>query len=274
MKLEKDFLDMHEKVEKLIAQAENDLIKNYKATLVSLRHVIAKMYEKYEKSGKLTYQEMAKYNRIKVLNKELIAATSDLYNTNEKLITTILKDTYTLAFINTGKIVEKATKKRLKGIIKYEVLQRALTNDISGLKWTERMGLHRNYAVAKIRQTVTQGLHHGETYKQMSARLNEALSGDVVNPMRIVRTEGHRVLSEAKKDNLDEAQKAGVKMMKVWITSRDERVRSSHVAMDGVMVPYDEDFVMPDGARGFAPGMIGAPQHDINCRCIWRIEIL
>lgn len=274
MKLEKDFLGMQERAEKLIAQAEKGLIKNYKVTLVSLRQVIAKMYEKYETSGKLTYQEMAKYNRLKRLNKELIVSTAGLYKTNQKAIMAALKDTYTLGFNNTGKIIGKATDKRLKGIIKHEVLQRSLTNDISGLKWTERMGLHRDYAVSKIRQTVTQGLHNGETYKQMSDRLNEALSGDVVNPMRIVRTEGHRVFSEAKKDKLDEADKAGIKMMKVWVTSRDERVRSSHAEMDGIMVPYEEDFVMPDGARGFGPGMIGAPQHDINCRCIWRVEIL
>ncbi len=59
------------------------------------------------------------------------------------------------------------------------MLDRALTNNISGLK--------------KIRETITQGLHDGATYKQMADRLNEALSGDVVNPVRIVRTEGHRV---------------------------------------------------------------------------------
>lgn len=105
-------------------------------------------------------------------------------------------------------------------------------------------------------------------------RLNEALSGDVVNPMRIVRTEGHRVFSQAQKDRLDEAYKAGTKMTKTWISSKDERVRSAHAEMDGVTVPYEENFVMPDGARGFAPGMIGAPQHDINCRCTWKTDVL
>ncbi len=32
--------------------------------------------------------------------------------------------------------------------------------------------------------------------------------------------------------------------------------------------------VLPNEAEGFAPGIIGAPQHDINCRCTWKIDIV
>jgi len=107
----------------------------------------------------------------------------------------------------------------------------------------------------------------------MSKRLNESLSNQVVNPIRIVRTESHRVFNEARKDSLDKA-KDKVKMTKEWITSKDERVRSTHSPMDGITIPYDDDFVMPDGARGFGPGMINEPQHDINCRCDWIIDFI
>jgi SPP1 gp7 family putative phage head morphogenesis protein len=162
----------------------------------------------------------------------------------------------------------------LIGLVNNDVLQRAVTNDISGLKWTDRLGLHRNTAVMKIRETVTLGLKDGSTYSQMSKRLNDTLSGQVVQPMRIVRTEGHRVFSESKKDTLDVAVKKGVKLNKTWMSSRDERVRSQHSTMDGAIVLYDDNFIMPDGAQGFAPGIIGAPQHDIYCRCDWSIDFI
>ncbi len=63
-------------------------------------------------------------------------------------------------------------------------------------------------------------------------------------------------------------------MTKTWVSSKDERVRDMHADMEGVTIPYEDDFVMPDGVEGFAPGIIGAPQHDINCRCTWKIDLV
>lgn len=51
------------------------------------------------------------------------------------------------------------------GIIKDEEIQRALTNEISGLKWTSRMGINREHAANKIRETVVRGLYDGETMR-------------------------------------------------------------------------------------------------------------
>ena len=63
-------------------------------------------------------------------------------------------------------------------------------------------------------------------------------------------------------------------MVKEWITSKDERVRSSHAPMHGVKVPYNQDFVLPTGASGFGPGMIGAASEDINCRCFYAVDVM
>ena len=61
--------------------------------------------------------------------------------------------------------------------------------------------------------------------------------------------------------------------MKEWVSSRDERIRdgkdASHVEMDGQVVAVDEDFNDPiSGASGPAPGQMGDPADDINCRCV------
>lgn len=48
---------------------------------------------------------------------------------------------------------------------------------------------------------------------------------------------------------------------KVWITSRDERVRDTHREMENVVVPVDANFVLPDGKE------MPFPQ-EINERCI------
>ncbi|MCL2618675.1 MAG: hypothetical protein FWD98_06445, partial [Defluviitaleaceae bacterium] len=40
----------------------------------------------------------------------------------------------------------------------------------------------------------------------------------------------------------------------------------------GVKVPYNQDFILPNGNQGFAPGMIGDPKDDINCRCFYIVD--
>ncbi len=275
MSLKDEFLKMQKKAEKAIKEAETEIVRSYKVTLDDLYDVSGEMFRKYENhDGKLTYEEMTRYKRLEKLHQILAVTIAQMYKETTKEIKSGLERVYDIGFNQVALKIELETGKRLRGIIRQDVLDRALTNDISGLKWTERMGLHRDHVVMKIRETVTQGLHDGATYKQMADRLNEALSGDVVNPMRIVRTEGHRVFSQAQKDRLDEAYKSGTKMTKTWVSSKDERVRSTHAEMEGVTIPYEGDFVMPDGVEGFAPGIIGAPQHDINCRCTWKIDIV
>lgn len=266
-KFEKLFNDY----EKLINKSEKSIIVDFRDSLEAAYSILGEQYRKYEYDGALTYAEMIKYRRLDKLYHELDIIVNEGYKKSYKSIQKALGDTYLSSYSGTKDIVELSLKKELIPIVKDEVIKKAITNNISGLKWTERMNLHRDTAVMRIRETVAQGLHQGETYSTMAKRLNESLSNQVVNPMRIIRTESHRVFSEARRDSLDVASPK-VSMTKEWITSRDERVRSTHSPMNGKIIPYEDNFVMPDGASGFAPGMIGSPQHDINCRCDWIID--
>ena len=59
-------------------------------------------------------------------------------------------------------------------------------------------------------------------------------------------------------------------MWKRWVATMDSRTREDHLAMDGVEVPQDEPFVLPDGSKMMFPGDIsmGADVSQVvNCRC-------
>ena len=47
------------------------------------------------------------------------------------------------------------------------------------------------------------------------------------------------------------AKDKGYRMVKGWITRRDDKVRDTHVPMDKVTVGIDEKFKVPDGGGGF-----------------------
>lgn len=254
-------------------KSEEQLIRIYANSLLDFKKYTGGLFEKYEDDGKLTYDEMLKYGRLDKMDETLKGLTVRLYSQSTKEISGLLNSTYKSGFDGTGEILSEALgKKSLIAVIKDEEMQRALTNEISGLKWTSRMGLHREHAVNKIRETIVKGLYEGESYAQMAKRLDDALGKDVPNSIGIVRTESYRVFSQARKDRLDRVK--GADMTKEWVTSKDEVVRSNHSAMHKVKIPYNDDFILPNGNSGFGPGMIGAAEDDCNCRCFWVVDVL
>jgi SPP1 gp7 family putative phage head morphogenesis protein len=114
---------------------------------------------------------------------------------------------------------------------------------------------------------MVRGLVAGERYETIARSLKDVFEGDLNKTITIIRTESHRAHETGKAEAVDRATKQGVKMVKVWISSKDERVRDDHISMDGQTVPVDEDFVAPDGSRGPHPGEMGSAAQDINCRC-------
>ena len=274
MKLDKEFIRLQKQIEKMSKHRETTVARNHKKVLDTLRRRLAKLYEMYEIDGQLTFDEMAKYNRLQKLDKEVEQMINELYKDNTKLIrghlTGIAKETS----LYTIEVVEGATQRKLKGIVKELDVSKTINDEMAGLKWTERMGKHRNDVIWDIQKEIKQGLTQGDTYGTMAKRLKKELEISATKSNVIVRTESHRVHAQAKADSLDSIAKHGVKMTKKWISSKDERVRSQHSEMDGVEIPYEDDFTMPDGATGKAPGLIGEPQHDINCRCIMTIGIV
>ena len=158
--------------------------------------------------------------------------------------------------------------------VKQDVLERAIQNEFTGLTLNERLEKRRGDLILKMKEEVTRGLHQGDTYGTVAKRVKNVLEGDSIKARRIVRTEAHRVREQAVINVAKESQDAGVQMSKTWNTVGDERVRTQHRRMDGKTIPVNEDFVMPDGVKGPGPGMMGAPQHDVNDRCFLTYEIV
>ena len=274
MSLDKKFITLQRKAERMSRMGENTVARNYKKLLDELRITMGRMYQEYEIDGQLTFEEMTKYDRLQKLDKKVYELITDLYKANTNVVRGTLGGIAKDAYDSSVAIVEGSTQKKLKGIIKPLDVGKTINNEMAGLKWTERMGKHRVDAIYEVKKEIKLGLTQGDTYGTMAKRLKGTLETDVKKANTIVRTEGHRVHAQAKKDSLDSIAKHGVKMTKKWLSGQDERVRSQHAAMNGVEIPYEDDFVMPDGVKGPSPGLIGQPQHDINCRCIITMDIV
>lgn len=269
-----DFEVLIKKVEDLEGKAGKNISQNYSKALKELRNIIREKYDKYAVDGELTFAEMNKYSRRKKLNKEVQQAMKDLWVENSAETRKTVRSVYKTSFKDTKSLVEEAAGQVVKGKYKREMAQEALQMPLSGLSLNERLSRRRSDIITRIQETISQGLMDNETYSSMSDRLKKELEGDYPKAMRIVRTESHRVQEKGKAESLEYAANQGVEMKKYWISSADERVRSSHEGLgekysEDNAIPIDDDFVSDEtGASGPTPGQLGEASEDINCRCV------
>lgn len=275
--LNKSEEEINRLLNKRLKGADKDIAKLYANTLNEIRKELSKLYEKYEQNGKLTYAEMAKYDRLTKLIDEIDHLLRVNYKTLRKVIYDVLGESYLDGYYLTAWAVETDTLSKLNySAVKPETIAEMIENPISGLTLSQRLEKNRINIVYTIQQEVTRGLVKGETYGSMAKRIKSVLENDTAKATRIVRTEAHRVIEASKHDSAMHANKNGVIMTKTWNSMEDERVRhtskANHRILNGTTIPVDENFKQGDG-EGPAPGQMGSAAHDIHCRCFLTYSV-
>ena len=110
----------------------------------------------------------------------------------------------------------------------------------------------------------------GETWRQ---RVNKYYDegGSLFDIARIAETDATRIYNTGALDAV-RANGSGAGITKRWITMKDDRVRDTHEYLEGMEVPYDEDFWTYDGDHAAAPGLFTLPENNIGCRCVIEIS--
>src|SRR5690606_223470 len=131
--------------------------------------------------------------------------------------------------------------------------------------------LSETYVQAVVNEIV-QAKVENETIIQMRDRIFKAVNKPNFykwQALRIARTETTFAMNSAAMVSSDVS---GVVMEKVWYTYRDNRVRDTHRAMEGKVIPSNELFTLPSGVKMRFPGdkqaTGGRAVGDlVNCRC-------
>ncbi|MFS0878009.1 phage minor head protein [Solibacillus isronensis] len=260
------------------AQAEKSIARYYRTLIRDTLGKVGEIYEKFEKDGMLSYEEMAKYDRITSFLESLKSHINQTSKQTQESIERALSESYAYSYEWMAFSIESATQTAL-GVttVQPDVVQKAIDNPVRGLTLSETLEKNRVDIVYKIQQNVKRGLTQGMTYKQMADELKTHLGNDGDKALRIVRTELHRVNEQAEHEIMERANKKGIISTKEWNCSLDERVRrkrkANHRALHGQKVPIAQDFDLGSGKRGNAPGNTGHPEHDINCRCFLVYDV-
>ncbi|NGP45978.1 minor capsid protein [Bacillaceae bacterium SIJ1] len=271
----KSFRDLKERLEKLTDRKERDVAKRYALLLKEIQALVSKRYKEYEQDGKLTYTEMAKYNRLKKLEKDIIRAVNSKETGLRNEIHGHLTDQYKESYYRTGYLIEtEAEAKASYTTLRDEVIDEAVNTNFTGLTLNDRLSKRRAELIVNMRETIVRGLHEGQTYSKMIKLIQNELEGDRAKAQRIVRTEAHRIREAASLNSATYAEAKGIITIKVWNTVKDERVRERHERLDGVEVNKVDGVFEIDGYTAEAPSQFGVAELDINCRCYltYRIE--
>lgn len=266
--------------------AEAEIRKTYQKLLQDLRHYMADEYSRYAEDDKLTYDILQRNGYYARFLEEVEQRINDISPEVRRMIRSTVEQTYEHTYNGMIYCVQKAATGVDLGVLKgctQEVIKRAVENPISKLTLNDRLEKHRKEIVYDIKQDISVGLMNGDRYSTMANRIKKSVEGDYKKAIRIARTETHRVREAGNHDaavSVNDALKnstAGVQMMKTWRTMKDERVRTAkakgksrkydHRKMEGVLIPIDEEFTLPSGAKTMAPGQSGVAGEDINCRC-------
>lgn len=117
-----------------------------------------------------------------------------------------------------------------------------------------------------IRQTLIEGDQQGESIVSLAARVNAVF--DTASRSRAVTIARTEVVGANNEANYLSAVQSELQLIKVWMSTEDDRTRDSHVDADGQEAALDEPFTVGDSELLYPHDPDGDAGEVINCRCV------
>lgn len=122
-----------------------------------------------------------------------------------------------------------------------------------------------------LRQTATGALTQPEALEKIGSAVGRSrgglFGGAAASAERIFRTEMGQTFELARDTEREVLVKTGARVEKRWVAVKDERTRPEHLELDGVQIPYDENFDVGGFPAAFPLDPALPAKHRIHCRC-------
>ena len=272
--LQKAFQDVVTANEKAVIAMQKGIGSDYARMLKQLKEILSSAHSKYAVAGKLNWQELQRYNRIKTLEKNINEVIQDNYAPIKKRVIQDNKNIIENTYQGSVNIISAAAQVKLPTLKGYQI-NAILSKPISGWTLQERMALRVTDLGFRLNGSIKSGLQgDGITYKDQMKELDTLITKDYQKTGKLIEDMAHQHQSQAEQEAFDAAGEEGLQLFKEWVSAGDNRVRDSHVAMDGQQVDVADMFTFVEGdnkgAKTDMPGTSGIAGEDINCRC-WMV---
>lgn len=280
MSLDKYEAELRKANEQQTELAERQIRRSFETALHDIIAEIGLLFAKLESDGKLTYAEMAKYSRLRKLERRILDLVDKMSIKNQRALRRLLRSSYSHSYEWMAWAIEKESRARLAyAAIPLSKIDEIIEAPIGGRPLKGRLSRLRRLTIDELFRRITADLVEGSTLRTMTKNVRDVLNASHADTIRIVRTEVHRIQEAATHASAEHALSQGVVMLKKWNSLHDQKVRrtaqANHALMDGQEVRVDEEFdLRPGGGKGMAPGNTGIAAHDINCRCFVTYRIV
>lgn len=263
-------------VEKLMLEYEQeclkDLQKTYTEALADVKRNLRGLLGS-EPTQSIVYQVQFQ----KQLESQIENALDKLKNGSITSVSDFLNKTYEDGYLGTIYSIQG------QGIpinigIDHGQLARVVNRRTDTMQFSQRLYDNVDKLGTAFKSQMSRGIANNSPYSRIAKQLALESEANYRQAMRIVRTEGGRVKSEAKLDSMKAAKKSGADIVKQWDATFDSKTREEHRFLDGQIKEIDEPFVDSQGREAQAPHKFGIASMDVNCRCIvverarWAVE--
>lgn len=119
----------------------------------------------------------------------------------------------------------------------------------------------------KVTSALLQGILQGESIPKIASRMRDVADMDYKASIRDARTSMTSAQNAGRIEAMHRAEDLGIKMMKQWLATIDDRTRHEHRELDGERVPVDEPFKVEGYEIMFPADPDAEPEMVYNCRC-------
>jgi SPP1 gp7 family putative phage head morphogenesis protein len=191
-----------------------ELLKTYKKAQDDINKELEATYGRYQQAGKLTYTELAKYNRLETLHNNIADIVRKLGGKEYRYTTSVLSHLYGESLTQTAKLFNISFTR-----VPENLVEAALKYPWSGENYSSRIWANKDKLARELKDTVTQGIIQGKGVTQMTNAVKEAMGSGAYETRRLVRTEAMHMINQG---HLDAYKKAGRKKVE-WLAAKDER---------------------------------------------------
>ena len=272
--MEKHLTEIYEKAAEDVERKSKSFFKRFekkdeeKKKLVESGALPESEYLKWRKDN------LMKSKKWKELKESISADLLHVHETAQAYINGKLAEIYALNYNSVGDYIESKIKGYSFSLIDAHTVKNLSTSKKSLLP-TRKVAKGKAVAwdAQHINAEVLQGILQGKSIPKIAQSLRKVAEMDKKASIRTARTCITSAENKGRIDAMKEAEKSGIVIKKVWISTNDDRTRESHADLGGTTADIDEAF---DGEYGdiMFPGDPSADPCEVyNCRCTLGTKI-
>lgn len=281
---------IEKQLRKIYSESEKEICASWDAYMQTANEKIAHLQKAFEDAKKSGDKEFARH-----LGKELAAAKRELTFANEQYNAMLKRTAEELLHVNETATAYVNGELPEVYALNYNFVAAGM-EDVSGISFT-LYDAHtvRNLAMSNksllpyktidaakdmrwstklLNSEVMKGILQGESMDEIAKRLTNVVGMEADAAIRNARTMVTSAENKGRMDMMDDAEKLGIKAVKIWIATKDARTRDWHAELDGQMCKKDEPFVNSVGKIMY-PGDPAANGANVyNCRCALGYKVI